>query len=58
MQTRLHTVLLSFATLLGVFATLAHALGSTCSTPLTRGNAAPGDPFWMEKIQHQGMILL
>ncbi|KAF9531445.1 exo-beta-1,3-glucanase [Crepidotus variabilis] len=30
------------------------ALGSTCSSPLGAGNAAPSDPFWLERIKHQG----
>lgn len=29
-------------------------LGSSCSAPLGSGNAAPGDPYWLESIQHQG----
>ncbi|EIW60068.1 exo-beta-1,3-glucanase [Trametes versicolor FP-101664 SS1] len=31
------------------------ALGSTCSSPLGPGTAAPGDAFWMETIKHQGI---
>ncbi|KAJ7178281.1 exo-beta-1,3-glucanase [Mycena filopes] len=31
------------------------ALGSTCSAPLGAGTAAPGDPFWMQSIKHQGI---
>ncbi len=31
------------------------ALGSTCSSPLGPGTAAPGDAFWMETITHQGI---
>ncbi|OCH86564.1 exo-beta-1,3-glucanase [Obba rivulosa] len=30
------------------------ALGSSCSSPIGGGTAAPGDPFWMQNIQHQG----
>ncbi|EMD38344.1 glycoside hydrolase family 55 protein [Gelatoporia subvermispora B] len=30
------------------------ALGSSCSSPIGAGTAAPGDPFWMQNIQHQG----
>lgn len=33
---------------------LASALGSTCSTPLSGGTAAAGAPFWMQNIAHQG----
>ena len=36
------------------FATMAAALGSTCSSPITSGTAGPNDPFWMQTIQHQG----
>ncbi|KAF7359318.1 Beta-1,3-glucanase [Mycena sanguinolenta] len=31
------------------------SLGTTCTTALTAGNAAAGDPFWMENIKHQGI---
>ncbi|KAH7884063.1 glycoside hydrolase family 55 protein [Phlebopus sp. FC_14] len=31
-----------------------HALGSSCPSPLTRGLAAPEEPYWLEKIKHQG----
>lgn len=33
---------------------LALALGSACSTPISGGTAAAGDPFWMQNIDHQG----
>ncbi|KAG6855418.1 hypothetical protein H0H87_003139, partial [Tephrocybe sp. NHM501043] len=29
-------------------------LGSSCSAPLGSGSSAPGDPYWMENIKHQG----
>jgi len=29
-------------------------LGSSCSKPLGVGTSAPGEPFWMESIKHQG----
>lgn len=32
----------------------AFSLGSSCSAPLNGGTAAPGDPYWLEIIQHQG----
>ncbi|EKM82792.1 hypothetical protein AGABI1DRAFT_68739 [Agaricus bisporus var. burnettii JB137-S8] len=32
-----------------------HALGTSCSAPLGPGTAAPGDPFWLERIRHQGI---
>ena len=47
----LHTLL--SASVLG-FATLVAGLGTSCSAPVTSGTAAPGDPFWMEQIKHQG----
>ncbi|KAH9901618.1 exo-beta-1,3-glucanase [Cubamyces lactineus] len=31
------------------------ALGSSCSSPIGPGTAAPGDPYWMERIKHQGI---
>ncbi|KAF7359345.1 Exo-beta-1,3-glucanase [Mycena sanguinolenta] len=31
------------------------SLGTTCTKPLGSGNAAPGDPFWMQNIKHQGI---
>ncbi|OSD08671.1 glycoside hydrolase family 55 protein [Trametes coccinea BRFM310] len=31
------------------------ALGSSCSSPLGAGTAAPGDPYWMQNIKHQGI---
>ncbi|KAF8130464.1 exo-beta-1,3-glucanase [Mycena galopus ATCC 62051] len=31
------------------------SLGTSCTTPLTAGNAAPGDAFWMQNIKHQGI---
>lgn len=33
---------------------MVSALGSACSAPLTVGTAAPGDPFWLQSIKHQG----
>ena len=30
------------------------AQGTSCTSPLGGGTAAPGDPFWMENIKHQG----
>lgn len=30
-------------------------LGSSCTSgPLSGGTAAPGDPYWLESIRHQG----
>lgn len=31
------------------------ALGSACGVPLTKGNAAWGEPYWLENIHHQGV---
>ncbi|KIJ69589.1 glycoside hydrolase family 55 protein [Hydnomerulius pinastri MD-312] len=31
------------------------ALGSECSAEVTSGTAAPGTPYWLENITHQGM---
>ncbi|KAG2360832.1 hypothetical protein BDR07DRAFT_1335179 [Suillus spraguei] len=31
------------------------AIGSACSAPLTKGNAAWGEPYWLENIPHQGV---
>ncbi|KAI0700911.1 glucan 1,3-beta-glucosidase [Cytidiella melzeri] len=55
MQLSFSEAFLAFFTLLGVLASAVNALGSTCSTPLTKGNAAASDPFWMQNIKHQGL---
>ncbi|KAJ8093122.1 hypothetical protein PM082_020607 [Marasmius tenuissimus] len=31
------------------------SLGTSCSSPIGPGTAAPGDPFWLERIKHQGI---
>ncbi|CDO72902.1 Glycoside Hydrolase Family 55 protein [Trametes cinnabarina] len=31
------------------------ALGSSCSSPLGAGTAAPNDPYWLQNIKHQGI---
>jgi len=31
------------------------AAGSACGAHLTAGNAARGEPYWLENIKHQGM---
>ncbi|CAK5270966.1 unnamed protein product [Mycena citricolor] len=36
-------------------ASVAHALGSSCSAPLGPGTAAAGDPYWLQNIKHQGI---
>ncbi|KAK0225091.1 exo-beta-1,3-glucanase [Armillaria nabsnona] len=39
---------------LSYIVTFVSALGSTCSSPLTSGTAAPSDPYWLQNIKHQG----
>lgn len=34
---------------------MVSGLGSTCSSQLGPGTAAPGDPFWLQNIKHQGI---
>ena len=34
--------------------TAVSALGTSCSAPITSGTAAPGAPFWMQNMAHQG----
>ncbi|KAI0339777.1 glucan 1,3-beta-glucosidase [Trametopsis cervina] len=51
---RMPNVLLALGTLLGALTVMVSALGSTCSSPLTKGSAGPNDPFWLQNIQHQG----
>uniref|UniRef100_A0A0W0FZR5 Rhamnogalacturonase A/B/Epimerase-like pectate lyase domain-containing protein n=1 Tax=Moniliophthora roreri TaxID=221103 RepID=A0A0W0FZR5_MONRR len=34
---------------------IATSLGTSCSAPLGPGTAAPGDPFWLEDIAHEGV---
>ncbi|KIJ21365.1 glycoside hydrolase family 55 protein [Paxillus involutus ATCC 200175] len=45
---------LLFATIGLLLVPLVSGLGSSCSAPLTRGLAAPEDPYWLETIKHQG----
>ncbi|KAJ6500534.1 exo-beta-1,3-glucanase [Mycena sanguinolenta] len=47
-----------FLTAIGVaFGSVAQvsSLGTSCTAPLGAGSAAPGDPFWMQNIKHQGI---
>ncbi|KAJ7697688.1 exo-beta-1,3-glucanase [Mycena rosella] len=37
------------------YAALVYSLGTTCTTPIGRGLAAPAAPFWMQNIKHQGI---
>lgn len=37
-----------------LLASFVSALGSSCSAPLTTGQAAPGEPYWLQDIKHQG----
>ncbi|KAJ7632168.1 exo-beta-1,3-glucanase [Roridomyces roridus] len=50
----MHWSFLARAAAVLTFATLASSLGTSCTTPLGAGNAAPADPFWMQTIAHQG----
>ena len=53
MQPYSNKAILAILTFLGALVTTVHALGSSCSTPLTKGNAGPNDPFWLQNIKHQ-----
>jgi glucan 1,3-beta-glucosidase len=37
-----------------LLAPFVSGLGSYCSAPLATGQAAPGDPYWLQNIKHQG----
>ncbi|KAJ7872688.1 exo-beta-1,3-glucanase [Mycena leptocephala] len=37
------------------YAALVYSLGTTCTTPIGGGTAAPDAPFWMQTIKHQGI---
>jgi hypothetical protein len=39
---------------LALMTTFVSGLGTSCSAPITQGTAAPGVPYWMETIKHQG----
>ncbi|KAF8063611.1 exo-beta-1,3-glucanase [Lyophyllum atratum] len=43
------------ATMVLGLTSLVSGLGTSCSAPLGAGTAAPGDPFWMQSIRHQGI---
>lgn len=47
--------LLSASVLCLLLAPFAFGLGSSCSAPLTTGQAAPGEPYWLQNIKHQGI---
>lgn len=53
MPRRLGLALLSASVYL-LFAPFVFGLGLSCSAPLTTGHAAPGDPYWLQNIKHQG----
>ena len=36
------------------FFTIVSSLGTSCSTPLGGGTAAPSDPFWLQSMTHRG----
>lgn len=37
------------------YLTYVAASGYGCSVPLGRGTAHPNEPYWLEKIKHQGI---
>lgn len=37
-----------------LLASFVSGLGTSCSAPLTTGQAAPGEPYWLQNITHQG----
>lgn len=39
---------------LSAYVSSTAALGSSCSAPLGPGTAAPGEPYWLQNITHQG----
>jgi glucan 1,3-beta-glucosidase len=39
---------------LAYYVTSAVALGSQCSSPIGNGNAAAGDPYWLQSMPHVG----
>lgn len=43
------------AAALALFVDAALALGSTCSTPLGGGTAAPGAPYWLQNLPKRGL---
>ncbi|KAF5378141.1 hypothetical protein D9615_007528 [Tricholomella constricta] len=43
------------ATMVLGLTSLVSGLGTSCSSPLGAGTAAPGDPYWMQNIRHQGI---
>ncbi|KAH7925008.1 glycoside hydrolase family 55 protein [Leucogyrophana mollusca] len=43
-----------FLSLISVVIVSVRGLGSSCSAPVTRGAAAPEDPYWLETIPHRG----
>lgn len=53
MHTRSALALLSASACL-LLAPFVSSLGSSCSALSTTGEAAPGDPYWLQNIKHQG----
>ncbi|KAG9310286.1 glycoside hydrolase family 55 protein [Chiua virens] len=45
---------LLFASVCLLFTPFVFALGSSCTAPLTSGDAPPGEPYWLQNIKHQG----
>ncbi|KAJ7579936.1 exo-beta-1,3-glucanase [Mycena floridula] len=47
-------IMLFSSLFLGSLATTVLSLGTSCTSPLTSGNAAASDPYWFQTIKHQG----
>lgn len=52
--TMLHTFSMAMLAMALSMTAFVSGLGNSCSAPITQGTAAPGDPYWMETIKHQG----
>lgn len=51
---RILSCILPVLSLFNASVTSASVLGMSCSAPLGPGNAAPGEPYWLQRIKHQG----
>jgi hypothetical protein len=49
-----HILFLAVLTIVLSMNDFVSGLGTSCSAPITQGTAAPGAPYWMETIKHQG----
>ncbi|KAL4258481.1 Polygalacturonase QRT3-like protein [Pleurotus pulmonarius] len=54
MPSRPIPMLFALLALILSFTSSVTALGTSCSVPLGAGTAAPGEPFWLQTIKHQG----